>query len=182
VFQLGVQDRVGVFVAGSQRSEFPTEIERLLLQVATNQAAIALHEARRIEQREASVAIERTRTKAALQDSEERFRQMADSIPETLRLIIDSTPALIHTALPDGYIDFFNQTWLRYVGLPLENIQGWNWTSAIHPDDLEGILKKWRASLASGEPFSMKRVSGQPTVNIAGCCTTKSRSAMNTAT
>src|SRR5215468_11102410 len=153
VFHLGAQDRVGVFVAASTRPEFPTEIERQLLQVATSQAAIALREARRIEQREASVEIERTRTKAALQDSEERFRQMADSIPETIRLIIDSTPALIHTALPDGYIDFFNQGWLRYLGVPLENLQGWNWTSVIHPDDLEGILKKWRASLASGEPF-----------------------------
>jgi len=153
VFHLGAQDRVGVFVAASTRPEFPTELERLLLQVATSQAAIALQEARRIEQREASVEIERTRTKAALQDSEERFRQMADSIPETIRLIIDSTPALIHTALPDGYIDFFNQGWLRYLGVPLENLQGWNWTSVIHPDDLEGILKKWRASLASGEPF-----------------------------
>ena len=153
VFHLGVQDRVGVFVAASRRSEFPTETERLLLQVATNQAAIALQEARWIEQREATVEIERTRTKAALQDSEERFRQMADSIPETIRLIIDSTPAHIHTALPDGYIDFFNQTWLEYVGLPLANIEGWNWTCAIHPDDVEGILKKWRAALAGGEPF-----------------------------
>ena len=78
---------------------------------------------------------------------------MADSIPETIRLIIDSTPAHIHTALPDGYIDFFNQTWLEYVGLPLANIEGWNWTCAIHPDDVEGILKKWRAALAGGEPF-----------------------------
>ena len=153
VFHLGVQDRVGIFVAGSRRSEFPTETERLLLQVATNQAAVALQEARWIEQREATVEIERTRTKAALQDSEERFRQMADSIPETIRLIIDSTPAHIHTALPDGYIDFFNQTWLEYVGLPLANIEGWNWTCAIHPDDVEGILKKWRAALAGGEPF-----------------------------
>jgi PAS domain-containing protein len=41
-----------------------------------------------------------------------------------LQLIIDSTPALIHTALPDGYIDFFNQTWLRYLGVPLEKMQG----------------------------------------------------------
>src|SRR5215468_328273 len=154
VFHLGAQDRVGVFVAASTRPEFPTELERLLLQVATSQAAIALQEARRIEQREASVEIERTRTKAALQDSEERFRQMADSIPETIRLIIDSTPALIHTALPDGYIDFFNQGWLRYLGVPLEKMQGWNWTSVIHPDDLEGILQKWRASLANGDPFS----------------------------
>jgi len=151
VFHLGVQDRVGIFVAASRRSEFPTETERLLLQVATNQAAVALQEARWIEQREATVEIERTRTKAALQDSEER--QMADSIPETIRLIIDSTPAHIHTALPDGYIDFFNQTWLEYVGLPLANIEGWNWTCAIHPDDVEGILKKWRAALAGGEPF-----------------------------
>jgi PAS domain S-box-containing protein len=153
VFRLGVQNKIGVFVASSRRSGFPTEIERLLLQVAVNQAAVALQEARRIEQREATVEIERTRTKAALKDNEERFRQMADSIPETIRLIIDSTPAFIHTALPDGYIDFFNQTWLRYVGLPLEKIRGWNWTCAIHPDDVEGILKKWRASLSSGEPF-----------------------------
>ena len=50
VFHLGVQGRVGVFVAASRRSEFPTETERLLLQVATNQAAIALQEARRIVQ------------------------------------------------------------------------------------------------------------------------------------
>jgi len=154
VFHLGVQDRVGVFVAASTRPEFPTEIERLLLRVATSQAAIALQESQRMEQREASVEIERTHTKAALQDSEERFRQMADSIPETIRLIIDSTPALIHTALPDGYIDFFNQGWLRYLGVPLENLQGWNWTSVIHPDDLEGILQKCRASLANGDPFS----------------------------
>jgi PAS domain S-box-containing protein len=153
VFHLGVQDRIGVFVAASRRPEFPTETERLLLQVATNQAAIALQEARRIARREASVELERTRTKVALQGSEERFRQMADSITETIRLIIDSTPALIHTALPDGYIDFFNQTWLQYVGVPLGNIQGWNWTTAIHSDDVEGILKKWRASLSSGEPF-----------------------------
>jgi hypothetical protein len=33
-----------------------------------------------------------------------------------LQRIIDSTPALIHTARPDGYHDFFNETWLNYVG------------------------------------------------------------------
>jgi PAS domain S-box-containing protein len=153
VFHLGVQNRFGVFVAASRRSEFPTETERLLLQVATNQAAIALQEARRIAERDASVEIERARTKAALQDSEERFRQMADSIPEMIRLIIDLTPAHIHTALPDGYIDFFNQTWLQYMGVPLENVQGWKWTAVIHPADVEGIVERWRASLASGEPF-----------------------------
>jgi formate hydrogenlyase transcriptional activator len=70
-----------------------------------------------------------------------------------LRLIIDSTPALIHTSLPDGYLDFFNQHWLDYVGRSLADMQGWNWTASIHPDDVEGIVEKWRASLASGDPF-----------------------------
>jgi PAS domain S-box-containing protein len=70
-----------------------------------------------------------------------------------LQLLVDSAPSLIHTGRPDGYLDFFNQTWLRYVGRSLEDMQGWNWTAVIHPEDVEGILEKWRASVASGEPF-----------------------------
>jgi len=73
--------------------------------------------------------------------------------PTNLQLLVDSVPALIHTALPDGCLDFFNQTWLKYVGLSLGDLQGWKWTAAIHPEDVEGILSKWRTSLASGEPF-----------------------------
>jgi formate hydrogenlyase transcriptional activator len=73
--------------------------------------------------------------------------------PSDLQLLIDSTPSLIHTSRPDGYVDFFNQTWLRYVGRSLEDLQGWKWTVFIHPDDVEGMVEKWRASLASGEAF-----------------------------
>jgi hypothetical protein len=32
-------------------------------------------------------------------------------------------------------------------------LQGWKWTAFIHPEDVEGIVDKWRASLASGKPF-----------------------------
>ena len=69
------------------------------------------------------------------------------------RLLVDSAPSLIHTALPDGYLDFFNQGWLDYVGRSLKDLLGWRWTEYIHPEDVEGIVQKWRASLASGEPF-----------------------------
>ena len=71
--------------------------------------------------------------------------------PTDLQLLVDSVPALIHTGLPDGYLDFFNQYWLRYVGLSLEDLQGWKWTASIHPEDVEEMVDKWRASLASGE-------------------------------
>jgi len=40
-----------------------------------------------------------------------------------LRTVINATPGLIHTSQPDGYLDFFNQTWLRYVGKPLEYLR-----------------------------------------------------------
>jgi PAS domain S-box-containing protein len=72
---------------------------------------------------------------------------------DRLHLVLDTTPALIHTGRPDGYLDYFNQRWLKYVGLSLEDLRGWAWTAAIHPGDVEGLVDKWRASLASGEPF-----------------------------
>jgi PAS domain S-box-containing protein len=68
-----------------------------------------------------------------------------------LRQVIDSAPALIHTARPDGYLDFFNRTWLDFVGQPLKSLLGWEWTSWIHPEDVEGFVQKWRESLATGE-------------------------------
>jgi PAS domain S-box-containing protein len=70
-----------------------------------------------------------------------------------LQLLVHSAPSLIHTSTPDGYLDFFNETWLTYIGTSLEDLQGWKWTAFIHPEDVEGIVEKWRASLASGEPF-----------------------------
>jgi formate hydrogenlyase transcriptional activator len=73
--------------------------------------------------------------------------------PINFRLLVDSVPALIHTALPDGYLDFFNQSWLKYVGLSLEDLKGWKWTASIHPEDVEEMVDKWRASLASGGPL-----------------------------
>src|SRR6201986_4073993 len=70
-----------------------------------------------------------------------------------LQLLVDSASSLIHTSRPDGHLDFFNQTWLRYVGQSLKDLEGWKWTEFIHPEDVDGIVERWRASLANGEPF-----------------------------
>ena len=82
----------------------------------------------------------------------EASRQTA-ATEDSLRLLIDTTPAFIHTALPDGALDFLNEGWQEYVGLSLTDLLGWRWTTAIHPDDVEEFVDKWRASVASGEPF-----------------------------
>src|SRR5437660_352971 len=70
-----------------------------------------------------------------------------------LQLLVDLATSLIHTSRPDGYLDFFNQTWQTFVGRSLEDLQGWKWTAFIHPEDVEGIVAELRASLASGEPL-----------------------------
>src|SRR5260370_2385956 len=70
-----------------------------------------------------------------------------------LRRAVDTTPAFIHTARPDGYLDYFNRGWLDFLGKSLEEVCGWRWTESVHPEDVAGIVQKWHAALASGEPF-----------------------------
>jgi PAS domain S-box-containing protein len=72
---------------------------------------------------------------------------------DALRLILDTTPALIHTGRPDGYLDYFNRPWLVFVGKPSEELCGWRWTDSVHPEDVAGLVQKWQAALASGEPL-----------------------------
>ena len=43
-----------------------------------------------------------------------------------VQLLVDSIPALIHTAGPDGYLDYFNKPWLEYLGVTLDKVAGWN--------------------------------------------------------
>jgi len=84
---------------------------------------------------------------------------------EHLRLMIDTTPAMIHSARPDGYLDFFNKRWLEYLGVSLNDLLGWRWTSVIHPDDLAELVERWRTSLATGKPFEaearLRRADGE---------------------
>jgi PAS domain S-box-containing protein len=72
---------------------------------------------------------------------------------DALRLVIDTTPALIHTGRPDGYLDYFNQSWLEFLGLSLKEVCGWRWTGTVHPEDVAGLLQKWHAALGNGVPL-----------------------------
>ncbi len=72
----------------------------------------------------------------------------AEQQPESLniQLLVDSIPALIHTARPDGNLDYFNKPWLEYLGVTLNKVTGWNWTAFVHPEDVEGIVAEWRTA------------------------------------
>src|SRR5271169_4740065 len=70
-----------------------------------------------------------------------------------LRLALDSIPALLHSAEPDGSLDYFNQRWLDYLGVALDDIRGWRWISKIHPEDIDTFVEKWRHALSIGKPL-----------------------------
>ncbi len=87
-----------------------------------------------------------------------------------LRKIINTIPALAWSARPDGTAEFFNQHYLDYVGLSLEQVQDWGWTVAVHPDDLNGLAGTWQLIMAAGQPAEPKRDCAGTTENIDGSC------------
>jgi formate hydrogenlyase transcriptional activator len=68
---------------------------------------------------------------------------------ESLQLIVDSIPAMVWTALPDGNRDFVNRRWLEYTGLFLEESLGAGFV-AMHPEDRAKFLEKWAAARVEG--------------------------------
>jgi PAS domain S-box-containing protein len=70
-----------------------------------------------------------------------------------LRDVIEGIPTMAFSVHPDGAPDLVNPRWLDYTGLSKRPADGRSWESAIHPADVETHLSKWRAALASGEPF-----------------------------
>jgi PAS domain S-box-containing protein len=70
-----------------------------------------------------------------------------------LREAIETIPAMAWIVGPDGAVQFRNRRWIEYTGQSqLGNAEGFE-KAAIHPEDLDRIVRRLAASLASGEPF-----------------------------
>ena len=68
---------------------------------------------------------ERKQAEEALRESEDRFRTMANAIPQ-----------LAWIAKSDGYIFWYNQRWYDYTGTTPEDMEGWGWQSVHDPKAL----------------------------------------------
>ncbi|ELY60142.1 PAS/PAC sensor protein [Natronococcus amylolyticus DSM 10524] len=85
---------------------------------------------------------ERKRIEHALRESEERFRAIANLVPD-----------LMWSNDPDGSVSWYNQQWFEYTGQSHEDATEDGWLDAIHPADREQSLESFRRSLDEGEPF-----------------------------
>ena len=81
-------------------------------------------------------------------EAEEQLRNSE----RNLRTTIDTIPAYVFSALPDGSFDFASQNWFDYSGLSPEEVYGWDWTDVVHPEDRDQAVEKWRESMATGVP------------------------------
>jgi two-component system CheB/CheR fusion protein len=84
----------------------------------------------------------RKRAEEQLRASEERFRSVADNVPQ-----------VIWTNTPDGNADYFNRRWYEYSGLSYEESAGPGWQAIVHPEDEAASTERWTEALRKGETF-----------------------------
>ena len=82
----------------------------------------------------------------------ERQRDALRKSEKELRDVIDTIPATVWSALPDGSNTYINAHFVEYTGLSAEQVAGSGWQAAIHPDDRERHINKWMEAIASGKP------------------------------
>ncbi|NJL61701.1 MAG: PAS domain-containing protein [Methylacidiphilales bacterium] len=94
---------------------------------------------------------ERKQAEEALKESESRFRQLTNSMPQ-----------IIWTTAASGELNYLNDQWLEYTGLTLGQTSDRTITNQyIHPDDVESSNQHWEAALASATIYETEmRIKG----------------------
>ncbi|MBL9138160.1 MAG: response regulator [Verrucomicrobiales bacterium] len=83
-----------------------------------------------------------TRAVQALLDSEQRFRQLSESLPQ-----------LVWTCRADGTCDYLSRQWIEFTGVPSEAQLGFGWLQQLHPEDREPTIARWKDASSRGETF-----------------------------
>ena len=86
----------------------------------------------------------RVRT-AQLQESEERFRTMADA-----------APVMIWLAGTDKRCTFRNRAWLEFTGRKMEHELGNGWAEVVHAEDRERCMATYDEAFDARRPFEME--------------------------
>jgi PAS domain S-box-containing protein len=88
---------------------------------------------------------ERKQVEAVLQESEERFRHVANT-----------APVMIWMAGTDRLCTYINLPWLQFTGRSYEEDLGNGWTKGVHPDDLQGCWESYAKAFDRREPFQIE--------------------------
>lgn len=87
----------------------------------------------------------RKRNEEALAQSETRYRELAESMPE-----------IVFTANTSGGVTYVNRRWAEYTGSPGEAALEYGALDCIAPEDRDLVKRQWADCVASGLPFAME--------------------------
>jgi PAS domain S-box-containing protein len=87
---------------------------------------------------------ERRRAEATLQEREEQFRTLANSVPQ-----------LVWMANSGGLIVWYNDRWYEYTGTTSEQMEGDGWHRVHDPAVLPDVVARWNESVRTGRLFDM---------------------------
>ncbi len=87
----------------------------------------------------------RRQGEAALRASEQEFRTLAEAMPQ-----------IVWMTRPDGWNIYFNQQWVDYTGLTMEESHGHGWNKPFHPDDKQRAWDDWQAATTKLAEYSIE--------------------------
>jgi len=85
---------------------------------------------------------ERKRTEEALRESEQRFRLLAESLPE-----------LVWTSDGFGSLTYLNGRFMTYCGIAPEEVIGFDWSKILHPEEMDRVIEAWTHSVQTGAAY-----------------------------
>ena len=88
---------------------------------------------------------ERKKIEETLINSEKEFRQLSESMPQ-----------IVWITRPDGWNIYFNQQWVDYTGLTLEESYGEGWNKPFHPDDQQRAWDTWQNAVTNNGIYSLE--------------------------
>lgn len=81
-----------------------------------------------------------------------RLRGSVQELTELVRTL----PQIVWVTRPDGWHIYFNQQWMDFTGLTLEESLGHGWNPPFHPEDRERAARQWAEALSTGEPYEIE--------------------------
>ena len=130
--------RLGGLAVGSIEADAYSREEVSFLSLVANQVALAVDDALNFD---------------ALQHAKEDLR----AGEESLRLIVDSIPGLVHTTTAEGKLEFVNRQLLDYFGKTLNELKGWATNDVIHPDDRSHVIAAFTRSIETGQTYDIEQ-------------------------
>src|SRR6266566_3748556 len=92
----------------------------------------------------------RTELEKAFEEIKQRTEAARRSERE-LRDVVNTVPAHVWSASPEGQVNFVNDRWLQFTGLALDEAFGWKWEAVLHPDDRTRVVADWHTAVKNGQ-------------------------------